>query len=89
MVWEFEKAAPVEAHLIAAIPDLDVLAPWVGPDAKTRRAPRCGRDRLGHRRRSAHGAKARVQDLTLREPQSGFEIAQGAMPRRMSTERRS
>src|SRR6185503_1352189 len=32
--WEFEKAAPVAAHVVAAIPDLQALAPWVGPDAR-------------------------------------------------------
>ena len=82
--WEFEKAAPVSAHLVAAIPDLQTLAPWVGPDAHL--AGRLDADvtvsGTGAEPKLAGGAQAR--GLALREPQSGFEISQGEVSLRMS-----
>jgi len=82
--WEIEKAAPVSAHLVAAIPDLQTLAPWVGPDARL--AGSLDADvtvsGTGTDPKLAGGAQAR--GLTLREPQSGFEIAQGEVALRMS-----
>ena len=82
--WEFEKAAPVSAHLVAAIPDLQTLAPWVGPDAHL--AGRLDADvtvsGTGAEPKLAGAAQAR--GLALREPQSGFEISQGEVSLRMS-----
>lgn len=82
--WEFEKAAPVSAHLAAAIPDLQTLAPWVGPDARL--AGRLDADvtvsGTGAGPSLAGGVQA--HGLALREPQSGFEISQGEVALRMS-----
>ena len=82
--WEFEKTAPVSAHLIAAIPDLQTLAPWVGADARL--AGRLDADitvsGTGADPRLTGGAHA--TGLALREPQSGFEISQGEVALRMA-----
>ena len=82
--WEFEKTAPVAAHVVAAIPDLQTLAAWVGPDAKL--AGRLDADvtvsGTGADPRLTGGAQA--HGLALREPQSGFEIAQGEVALRMA-----
>jgi translocation and assembly module TamB len=82
--WEIEKAAPVSAHVVAAIPDLQALAPWVGPDARL--AGRLDADvtvsGTGADPRLAGGAQA--HGLAMREPQSGFEIAQGEVALRMA-----
>lgn len=77
--WEIAPAAPVEGRLLAEHTNLEALAPWLGADAK-----------LGGRmnadvRVSGTGAdprvsgQARAEGLTVREPQSGFEVENGMM----------
>lgn len=73
--WEIEKSAPVAARLVASIPDLQSLAPWIGPD--TRMAGKLDADvtvsGTGADPRLAGSVKA--ASLQLREPQTGFEIS--------------
>jgi translocation and assembly module TamB len=76
-IWVFEKSAPLDAHVIAAIPDLDVIAPWLGPDTKMGGRLDADVSVTGTGAQPRMDAKARVQDLTLHEPRSGFEIAKG------------
>jgi len=82
--WTFAKDAPLEAKLQGDVPDLAVLAPWLGTDAK-----------LGGRidvdvAVSGTGADPRVNgtvtaaDLAVREPQSGFEVRQGQVALRLA-----
>lgn len=81
--WQLAKDEPVEGRLSAEIPDLAALAVWLGPDAKLG----------GHARAdialSGTGADPRVagrvaaQDVMVREPQSGFEVAQGQVALRL------
>src|SRR6185503_20308739 len=82
--WTFAKDAPLEAKLQGDVPDLAVLAPWLGTDAK-----------LGGRidvdvAVSGTGADPRVNgtvtaaDLAVREPQSGFEVHEGQVALRLA-----
>ncbi|MGZ5086027.1 MAG: translocation/assembly module TamB domain-containing protein [Usitatibacter sp.] len=82
--WQLAKDAPVEGKLSAEIPDLATLAGWLGPDAKL----------AGHAKAditlSGTGGDPRVagrvvaEKLAVREPQSGFEIAQGEIALRLA-----
>ncbi|MFZ3321757.1 MAG: translocation/assembly module TamB domain-containing protein [Usitatibacter sp.] len=76
--WEFAKSAPVDARVTAAIPNLDVLAPWVGPDTKLGGRLDADLTVSGTGADPHMEAKARAQDITMREPRSGFEIAHGS-----------
>ncbi len=75
--WEFARESPIEGKLAADIPNLESLAPWLGPDA------RLGGHLNADFRISGTGAdprfdgRARAESLVLREPQSGFEISEG------------
>jgi len=82
--WEFEKAAPVAAHLAAAIPDLQTLAPWVGADAKLSGRLDADVNDSGTGVDPSLTGGARASGLALREPQSGFEISQGEVALRMA-----
>jgi translocation and assembly module TamB len=76
-IWEFAKSAPVDAHVVAAVPNLDVLAPWFGPDTKMGGRLDADVTVTGTGAQPRMDAKARVQDLMLHEPRTGFEIAKG------------
>jgi translocation and assembly module TamB len=75
--WEIEKAAPVAARIVAAIPDLQSLAPWIGPD--TRMTGKLDADVTvsGTGADPRFAGSVRAASLSLREPQTGFEISQG------------
>ncbi|HUQ29849.1 MAG TPA: translocation/assembly module TamB domain-containing protein [Usitatibacter sp.] len=81
--WEFARASPIDARIVAQLPDLAPLQPWLGPDA-----------RLGGRVEanltvSGTGADPRIagrvdaREIVVREPQSGFEIGHGEVALRM------
>ena len=76
-VWEFAKAAPVDARVNASIPSLEVLAPWLGPDTKLTGRLDADLAVTGTGADPRIEAKARAQRVALREPRSGFEIADG------------
>ena len=75
--WEFAKSAPVDARVNAALPSLEVLAPWLGPDTKL--AGRLDADLVvtGTGADPRIEAKARARQIAYREPRSGFELADG------------
>ena len=54
-MWEFAKSAPLDAHVVAAIPNLDVIAPWLGPDTKMGGRFDADVHRDGHRCPAHHG----------------------------------
>ena len=82
--WTFARDAPIEAKLQGDVPDLAVLAPWLGTDAKL--AGRIDVDVAV----SGTGADPRVNgtvtagNLAVREPQSGFEINQAQVRLRLA-----
>ena len=82
--WAFAKEAPIEAKLQGDVPDLALLAPWLGTDAKL--AGRIDLDVAV----SGTGADPRVNgtvtaaNLAVREPQSGFEINQAQVALRLA-----
>ncbi|HZZ93473.1 MAG TPA: translocation/assembly module TamB domain-containing protein [Usitatibacter sp.] len=82
--WSFAREAPIQARLQGDVPDLSVLAPWLGIDAK-----------LGGRvdldlAVTGTGADPRVDgsvtaaSLAVREPQSGFEISDADVALRLA-----
>lgn len=81
--WEFAKDSPVEGRLVAEIPDLASIAPWLGPDAKAGGRLNANIVVSGTGGEPRFAGEARVQDLVLREPQTGFEIEQGQVALRM------
>ena len=81
--WELAKGQPVQGRLDADVPDLSTIAAWLGPDAQM------GGRMNAHVTVSGTGAEprlageARAENVTLREPQSGFELQQGIVAVRM------
>ena len=82
--WEFAREAPVEGKLVAEVPNLEALAPWLGPDAKLggRLAANVALSGTGADPR--FNGEARAEGLVVREPQSGFEIADGDVRLRLA-----
>ncbi|MGZ5673398.1 MAG: translocation/assembly module TamB domain-containing protein [Usitatibacter sp.] len=81
--WEFAKDAPVDARLVAEIPDLASIAPWFGPDAKAGGRLNANVVVSGTGGEPRFAGEARVQDLALREPLTGFEVEQGQVVLKM------
>jgi len=82
--WELAKAAPISARLVAQLPDLAPLQPWLG--AESRLAGKIEADV----RVSGTGADPSVagtvqaREIVVREPQTGFEVEQGDVLLRMN-----
>jgi translocation and assembly module TamB len=81
--WEFAQAAPVEARLVAEVPNLEPLTGWLGPDAKLAGRLKANIVVSGTGADPRVSGQARAENLVLREPQSGFEIEQGQVALRM------
>jgi len=81
--WEFAAASPVQAKFVAEHTNLEVLAPWLGPDARLGGRFNADVTVSGTGNEPRVAGMARATDLTLREPQSGFEITQGQVAVRM------
>ena len=81
--WQFAEDSPVEGKLVADVPDLSALAAWLGPDARLggRLDAALSVSGTGAEPRFAGGARA--ERLVVREPQSGFEIAEGEVALRL------
>jgi translocation and assembly module TamB len=82
--WAFAPDAPLAARLSADVPDLATFAAWLGPDAQIggRIAANASVSGTGAAPRVA--GEVRGSAITVREPQSGFEIAQGEVALRLN-----
>jgi translocation and assembly module TamB len=75
--WKFAAGAPIDARIVAQLPDLAALQPWLGPESRL--AGRVDANITV----SGTGADPRVagrvlaKDIAVREPQSGFEVDRG------------
>jgi translocation and assembly module TamB len=81
--WEFAREAPLEARLVGGIPELQPLAPWLGPDSRL--AGRIDVDVrvTGSGAEPRVAGDVRVAGLTAREPSSGFEVESADVALRM------
>ncbi len=82
--WELAPAAPVQARLVAEHINLETLAPWLGADAKLGGRLNANVTVSGTGAEPRVSGEARAADLTLREPQSGFEVEKGDVVVRMN-----
>ena len=82
--WELAPNAPVEARVTAQNTNLEGLAPWLGVDAKLAGQVNASIVVSGTGADPRVAGEARVQDLVLREPQTGFEVEQGQVALRMT-----
>lgn len=82
--WEIAKGSPVAAKLVAEMPDLAAIAPWLGPDAKVAGRLEANVAVSGTGADPRVTGTARLQDLALREPQTGFEVEQGQVALRLT-----
>jgi translocation and assembly module TamB len=82
--WEFARNAPLDAHLVADIAQLEALAPWLGPEAKL--GGRMNADIVvsGTGADPSVSGRARAENLLVREPLTGFEISQGTVALKMT-----
>ena len=85
--WEFASAAPVQGKIEASIPNLEALAPWLGPDARLGGRLDANVAVSGTGADPRFDGQARAQSLVVREPQSGFEIAEGEVALRLDGRR--
>ncbi|HEX7465448.1 MAG TPA: translocation/assembly module TamB domain-containing protein, partial [Usitatibacter sp.] len=81
--WEFARSSPVEGKVVASIPDLEALAAWLGPDAKLGGRLDANVAISGTGADPRFDGQARAASLVVREPQSGFEIAEGEVALRL------
>jgi translocation and assembly module TamB len=81
--WEFAQDSPVDGRLVAEVPDLASIAPWLGPDAKLGGTLNANVNVSGTGARPRFAGEARVRNLVLREPQTGFEVEQGQVALKM------
>lgn len=84
--WEFAPDAPISARLVAEHTRLEALAPWLGEDARLGGKLNADVTVSGTGADPRIAGEARAVDLTLREPQSGFEMEQGQVVAKMSGE---
>ncbi|HWH42454.1 MAG TPA: translocation/assembly module TamB domain-containing protein [Usitatibacter sp.] len=82
--WALAPTQPVEARVTAGIPDLAVLAPWIGQDAKVTGRLDANIAVSGTGANPQVSGEAQMQNLALREPQSGFEVQQGQVALRLA-----
>lgn len=82
--WEFAPDAPMSARLVAEHTNLEALAPWLGDDARLGGKLNADVTVSGTGADPRIAGEARAVDLTLREPQSGFEMEQGQVVAKMS-----
>ena len=75
--WEFTKASPLDARVVATIPDLSMLQPWIGDEVKVGGRLDADLAVTGTGADPRVEGKARFQDLALREARSGFELTKG------------
>ena len=81
--WQFARSERIDAHIVARLPDLAPLQPWLGPESRL-----AGRVDA-HVTVSGTAADPRVagrvlgNEITVREPQTGFEIEHGDVALRM------
>jgi translocation and assembly module TamB len=81
--WELARAAPVDARLLADVPNLEALAPWLGPDSKLGGRLEANVVVAGTGADPRVSGQARTHNLVLREAQTGFEIEQGQVAVRL------
>ena len=81
--WEFARAAAVQGKVVAEIPNLEALAPWLGPDAKLGGSLNANVAISGTGADPRFSGGARAERLVVREPASGFEIAEGDVALRL------
>jgi translocation and assembly module TamB len=82
--WELAPGAPMRARLVAEHTNLEALAPWLGAEAKLGGRLNADVSVSGTGADPRVAGEARVVDLVLREPQSGFEMEQGQLLARMA-----
>lgn len=82
--WTLARAQPVEARLVADVPDLSTFAAWLGPDARIAGRMNANVTVSGTGADPRIAGQARAHGLALREPQSGFELEQGEVALRVA-----
>ncbi len=75
--WRFAENAPIDAKLVAAVPELAALGAWLGPDTHLAGAVDANITVGGTGASPRVAGQARAHALALREPQTGFELEQG------------
>jgi translocation and assembly module TamB len=81
--WEFAKDAPLDARLVGGIPDLQPLAPWLGPDSRLAGRIDVDVHVTGSGAEPRVAGEVRAVGLTVREPASGFEVESADVALRM------
>ncbi len=77
--WELARDAAIEGRITADVPKLESFAAWLGPDAKLGGSMNADFTISGTGADPRFAGVARAEGLVAREPQSGFEIAEGEM----------
>lgn len=81
--WEFSQSAPLDARIVADIPDLAPLQPWLGPESRLGGKLAANVTITGSGRQPRVAGEVRAMQVALREPQTGFEVEQGDIALRM------
>jgi len=81
--WTFAKTSPITGRIVARMPDLAPLQPWLGPESRLagRLDANITVSGTGADPRIAGDVQAR--EISVREPQTGFEVEEGDVVLRM------
>jgi translocation and assembly module TamB len=75
--WELARAAPIDAHITASMPDIAVLGAWIGPDTRAGGKLDANVTVTGTGADPHFAGNVHAADLVLREPVTGFELEHG------------
>jgi len=81
--WTFAKDSPIEGHIVARLPDLAPLQPWLGPESRLAGKIDADITVAGTGAEPRIAGTVQATQIAVREPQTGFEIASGEVMLRM------
>jgi translocation and assembly module TamB len=81
--WTLAKSSPISARIVARLPDLAPLQPWLGPESRLAGRLDANITVSGTGAEPRLAGDVQAHDIALREPQTGFEVEQGDVVLRM------
>jgi translocation and assembly module TamB len=81
--WRFAQDSPIEGHIVARLPDLAPLQPWLGAESRLGGKVDADITFAGTGAQPRIAGTVQAAQIVVREPQTGFEIERGDVVLRM------
>jgi translocation and assembly module TamB len=81
--WRFAQDSPIEGHIVARLPDLAPLQPWLGAESRLGGKVDADITFAGTGAEPRIAGTVQAAQIVVREPQTGFEIERGDVVLRM------